>query len=647
MARDLDVIRRYSQLSEQEAALLGSPAAPIVLLQCRTDAPKPAIAAAVAPGMNTLGFMLPNTPLHHLMLLRMDRPIVLTSGNLSDEPQAISAEDAHQRLGPIAEYFLEHNRPIARRVDDSVARVVAGQTRVLRRARGLAPAPLTLPPGFERAPSVLAYGSELKNTFCMARDGTAVLSPHIGDLEDALTRDDYHKALEDFRAFLEFEPRVLACDLHPGYASTRLACTRSAETGLPLHASQHHHAHIAACMAENAVPLGAAPVLGVALDGIGYGDDQTLWGGEFLLADYLGFERLGTFKPVALIGGDAAARAPWRNTYAHLMAEMGWAAFAMNYAELELFQYLEQQPRALLDGMLKQGLNVPLASSCGRLFDAVAAAVGLAREHAYYEGQGAVELEAVVDVDCLDHEDAALDYPFAIPMLPGSKMAYIEPLAMWQALLGDLVAAHPGRRDGGALSSRAGQGHREDGGEDCQSHQQGRRSFAAGGAHRWGVPEPHPVRACLARPGGQRIFCADPSSGAVQRRRPGLGTGSHRRGAPHGATLVPRRVIIMCLGIPGRIVEINNADFCIGTVDVAGVRRQVNLACIVTDEHPVESCIGDWVLVHVGFAMSRINESEAKLTLDLLTQLGEAQAEIDAMRITIDAMRIPEATRAA
>ena len=443
MARDLDVIRGYGQLNEQEAALLSSPSAPIVLLQCRNDAAKPAIAAAVAPGMNTLGFMLPNTPLHHLMLLRMDRPIVLTSGNLSDEPQAITAEDAHQRLGSIAEYFLEHNRPIARRVDDSVARVVAGQARVLRRARGFAPAPLILPPGFERAPSVLAYGSELKNTFCMARDGTAVLSPHVGDLEDALTREDYHKALEDFRAFLGFEPRVLACDQHPGYASTRLARTQSAETGLPLHASQHHHAHVAACMAENAVPLGAAPVLGVALDGIGYGDDQTLWGGEFLLADYLGFERLGTFKPVALIGGDAAAREPWRNTYAHLMAEMGWPAFAMNYAELELFQYLEQQPRALLDGMLKQGLNVPLASSCGRLFDAVAASLGLAREHAYYEGQGAVELEAVVDHDCLDREDAALDYPFAIPMLPRSKMAYIEPLAMWQALLGDLVLHTP------------------------------------------------------------------------------------------------------------------------------------------------------------------------------------------------------------
>ncbi|BBP04282.1 carbamoyltransferase HypF [Sulfuriferula plumbiphila] len=443
MARDIEVIHRYAQLGEAEAALLSSPAAPIVLLQRLTGTSTPAIDAAVAPGMNTLGFMLPNTPLHHLMLRRMNRPIVMTSGNHSDEPQAITAADARARLGQIADYFLEHNRPIARRVDDSVVRVVAGQTRVLRRARGYAPAPLSLPPGFERAPNILAYGSELKNTFCLVRDGTAVLSPHIGDLEDALTRADYHQALADFRRFFEFEPQVLACDLHPDYAATRLARAQSEETGLPLHASQHHHAHIAACLADNRVALDTAPVLGVALDGIGYGEDGTLWGGEFLLADYHGFERLGTFKPVALLGGDAAAREPWRNTYAHLMAEMGWPAFAMNYAGLELFRFLDRQPRALLDGMLKQRVNAPLASSCGRLFDAVGAAVGLVRDHAHYEGQGAVELEAAVDRDCLENEDATLDYPFAIPLLPGSKLPYIEPLAMWQALFGDLILDTP------------------------------------------------------------------------------------------------------------------------------------------------------------------------------------------------------------
>lgn len=441
MARDLEVISRYAQVSEQEAALLTSAAAPIVLLQSLVGTP--ALSPDIATSIHTLGFMLPNTPLHHLMLRRMERPIVLTSGNLSDEPQVISFDDARERLGKIADYFLEHNRPIARRVDDSVVRVLAGETRILRRARGYAPAPLRLPAGFERAPHVLAFGSELKNTFCLLRDGMAVLSPHIGDLQDSLTLDDYNRALADFGGFYAFEPQLLACDQHPDYSASKLALTKAEQLKLPLQSCQHHHAHIAACMAENGVPLNAAPVLGVALDGIGYGDDDALWGGEFLLADYIGFERLGTFKPVALLGGDAAAREPWRNTYAHIKAEMGWAAFGMNYAELELFEFLDKQPRVLLDGMLEKGINAPLASSCGRLFDAVAAAIGLAREHAFYEGQGAVELEAAIDHDCLENEDETLAYPFAIPLLPGNKLPYIEPLAMWQALLGDLILNTP------------------------------------------------------------------------------------------------------------------------------------------------------------------------------------------------------------
>ena len=443
MARNLDVIRRYVQLSDAEAALLQSPAAPIVLLD-RLPVPlgKP-IADDVAPGLIALGFMLPNTPLHHLLLQRMDRPIVLTSGNQSDEPQAIDDEDAHQRLGGIADYFLQHNRAIARRIDDSVVRMVAGEPRLLRRARGYAPAPMPLPDGFDHVPRVLAYGGELKNTFCLLRDGQAIISPHIGDLQDAAARADYHRAIEDFHHFFAFKPQVLASDLHPAYASTQLATAQSLAQKLPLHASQHHHAHIAACVAENGVPLNAAPVLGVALDGLGYGEDGTFWGGEFLLADYRGYKRIGTFKPVALLGGDAAAREPWRNTYAHIMAQMGWANFAMNYADLELFSFLQRQQRTTLDGMLKQGIHAPLASSCGRLFDAVAAAVGLAREQALYEGQGAIELEAAVDLDCLEHEDAELDYPFAIPLLAASKLPYIEPLAMWQALLGDLILQTP------------------------------------------------------------------------------------------------------------------------------------------------------------------------------------------------------------
>ena len=437
MARDVEVIRRHARLTDEEAALLATPAAPIVLLP-RGEA---AVADGVAPALDLLGFMLPNTPLHHLMLKRMRRPIVLTSGNMSDEPQAIDAADARRRLGHIAEYFLEHDRPIARRVDDSVARIVGGRTRLLRRARGYAPASIPLPPGFETAPRVLGFGGELKNTFCLLREGAAVMSPHMGDLQDALTRADYKKALADFRGFFDFAPQALACDLHPDYSSSQHARAEAVDSALPLHACQHHHAHIAACLIDNEVPLKAPPVIGVALDGMGYGQDGTLWGGEFLLADYAAYRRLGTVKPVALLGGEAAVREPWRNTYAHIMAQMGWASFAMNYADLELYRFLERQPRALLDGMLARRVNAPLASSCGRLFDAAAAAMGLARERAWYEGQGAVEMEAAVDLDCLNGEDVRLDYPFPIPRLAG--LPYIEPLGMWAALFGDLILETP------------------------------------------------------------------------------------------------------------------------------------------------------------------------------------------------------------
>jgi hydrogenase maturation protein HypF len=440
MARDLDLIKAYVQVSEAEAALLAGAAAPIVLLRAAAAPPR-ALADAVAPGLRALGFMLPNTPLHHLLLQRMQRPIVMTSGNRSDEPQAIDGADARARLGKIAEYLLEHDRPIERRVDDSVAHVAGGRLRLLRRARGYAPAALRLPPGFAGTPRVLSYGGELKNTFCLLRADDAVLSAHIGDLQDPLTRSDQRKMLADSCRFFAFEPQLLACDRHPDYSSTRGARAHAAQAGLPLCASQHHHAHIAACLGENLVPLTAPPVIGVALDGIGYGEDGCLWGGEFLLADYAGYRRLGSFKPVAMLGGEAAVREPWRNTYAHIQAQMGWASFSLNYADLDLHRFLAAQPHAVLDGMLKRGVNSPLASSCGRLFDAVAAAMGLAREQAAYEGQGAVELEAAVDDECLRHEDECLSYPFAIPQHPG--LPYIEPVSMWAALFGDLLLQTP------------------------------------------------------------------------------------------------------------------------------------------------------------------------------------------------------------
>lgn len=464
MVRDIDVAREHCDVDPADEALLRHYAAPIVVVPRRSEPSSKSdrmktlngtafqpetsdvggeVAASVATGVNTLGIMLPNTPLHLLLLRRMPRPIVLTSGNLSDEPQCIDNDEARLRLGKIADYFLMNDRPIAQRMDDSVVKMMAGEPRILRRARGYAPAPIKLPKGFENSPPVLAYGGELKNTFCLLSDGRAIVSQHIGDLEDAATQADYRHNLGLYETLYQHRPTTLVCDLHPEYLSSKLARERSEENLIPLIETQHHHAHITACLAENEAPIDAKPVIGVALDGIGFGDDGTFWGGEFLLADYRSYKRLATFKPVAMIGGGQAIKEPWRNTHAHLMAEMGWPRFVLNYSELELFAFLDKKPREILDGMIAKELNSPLASSCGRLFDAVAAAVGIAREHAAYEGQGAVELEAIVDEKTLLDEDEALAYPFAIPRLKESNLPYVEPYAMWQALLGDLILKTP------------------------------------------------------------------------------------------------------------------------------------------------------------------------------------------------------------
>ncbi len=452
MVRDLDVAARYCSVGPAEAALLRSPAAPIVVMDTHPAAllgpgVAPSVAPSVAPGIATLGLMLPSMPLHHLMLRRMARPIVLTSGNRSDEPQCIADDDARRRLGDIADWFLLHERPIARRVDDSVQRIVGGAPRMLRRARGHAPAPLPLPRGFDAAPPVLAMGAELKNSFCLLRSNAgsadAIVSHHIGDLDDAPTFADYRAAIAAYRSMYAHAPAAVAVDRHPEYLSTKLGHDIAQAESLPLFGVQHHHAHIASCLAENGVAIDAPPVLGIALDGVGFGDDRQLWGGEFLCADYRSATRIGSFKPVAMPGGEQAVHEPWRNTYAHLLAEMGWPRFAMNYADLELHAFLENKPRALLDGMIAGGINSPLASSCGRLFDAVAAACGICREHALYEGQAAVEFEALVDARALADEDDELAYPFAIPRNRSSGLPYIEPLAMWQALLGDLILARP------------------------------------------------------------------------------------------------------------------------------------------------------------------------------------------------------------
>jgi hydrogenase maturation protein HypF len=440
MAADVEIMRRYCTIGSDEERLLGGAAAPIVLL--RADGPQ-RLPEDIAPGISTLGFMLPTTPLHALLLRRLDRPAVMTSGNVADEPQATDNEEARERLAGIAAYALIHDRAIANRVDDSLVRVMAGKARMLRRARGYAPAPLPLPPGFEAAPQLLGMGGELKATFSLVKDGEAVLSQHQGDLENAETFNDYRRTLSLYAKLFDHRPAALIADQHPEYLSAKLARQRARAEPVALIEVQHHHAHVAACLAENLYPLDAPPALGIVLDGLGWGDDGTIWGGEFLLADYRSYERLGLFKPVAMLGGARAARQPWRNLYAHLMAEMGWAEFEMNFAELELYADLARRPRATLDAMTRNGINAPKASSCGRLFDAVAAALNICRERQAYEGEAAARLEAIVDPAAILGDGEELAYPFAIPNMPDSGLPYIEPLPMWRAILGDLIRGAP------------------------------------------------------------------------------------------------------------------------------------------------------------------------------------------------------------
>ncbi len=397
MARDLEMVRRYTHLSDAEAALLAGPAAPIVVLNAVDVPAAQNLPQDLAPGQNTLGFMLPCTPLHHLLMRELSQPVVLTSGNRSHAPQCTGNDEARRHLGDIADMFLLHNREIVNRLDDSVLRVIDGTPRLLRRARGQAPEPIKLSGGPQHRRAVLAMGGELKNTFCLLRNGEAVVCQHIGDLEDADTLRDYRRSLALYRRLFEFQPDVIAVDRHPDYLPTQLGKSLSEAEGIPLIEVQHHHAHIAACMAEHSLP-GHRRVLGVALDGLGMGDHGHLWGGEFLLADYGDYRHLGGFQPIPMPGGTRAALEPWRNTLAHLLQISDWKQIATTYRDLDIFRFLQRQPMNNLETMIRKSLNSPSASSAGRLFDAVAATLGICREQVDYEGQAAVELEAAASL---------------------------------------------------------------------------------------------------------------------------------------------------------------------------------------------------------------------------------------------------------
>ncbi len=404
MVADVTAARRLCKVDEAAAALLASSRRPIVLLPRvprLTPVPRPGaegIAAAVAPGNRQLGLMLPYTPLHHLLLARVGRPVVLTSGNISDEPIVYRDGEAAGRLGGIADAFLTHDRPIHIRTDDSVVRAFRGREAVLRRSRGYVPEPLDVPVRFARP--VLACGAELKSTFCLARDGHAFVSHHIGDLENAETLRSFTEGIEHFRRLFDITPEVVAHDLHPEYLSTKYAAdladgevAGAADlAGVELVGVQHHHAHIASCLADNRA---AGPVIGVAFDGTGYGTDGTIWGGEFLIADLAGFERAGHLAPVPMPGGAAAIRQPWRMAAAYLDAAGCLDAAGGLRDDLDVARRNQQLWPGVL-AIARRGVNSPVTSSAGRLFDAVAAILGV-RDTINYEGQAAVELEQLAD----------------------------------------------------------------------------------------------------------------------------------------------------------------------------------------------------------------------------------------------------------
>lgn len=388
MAASLEKIAEFCQVGPEERAALSGTRRPIVLLARR---PGSRISAEVAPGVPTLGVMLPYTPLHHLLFEGGEfEALVMTSANISEEPIAFRNQEVAGRLHALADYFLLHNRTIQTRVDDSVVRIFEGRERTLRRARGYAPRPIEL--GFP-AQEVLACGGELKNTFCLTKEHYAILSQHTGDLENLETLEFFQETLAHMKRFFRVEPRAVAYDLHPQYMTTRLAL---AMPGIEKIGVQHHHAHIAACMAENGL---RDKVIGVALDGTGYGTDGLIWGGEFLICDYLSFERRFHFRYVPLPGGDTAIRQPWRSALSYLKD-----------AELAGVPSLESIPaaqRRVVEAMIAGRINTVDTSSCGRLFDAVSAILGI-RLETTYEGQAAIELEAIAA------PGMAEPYPYAV-----------------------------------------------------------------------------------------------------------------------------------------------------------------------------------------------------------------------------------------
>ena len=421
MAFDLPTIEKYVTLSHEARRLISSPQAPIILAEM-TEAGK-VLAQIVAPDQTRLGFMLPYTPLHLLLLepaLGYPEVLVMTSGNLSEEPIAYENAEARERLESLADGFLMHDRPIYMRIDDSVVTMLRDKPYLVRRARGFAPQQLRLP--WDAVP-LLATGTELKNTFCLTRERYAFVSHYIGDLENQETLSSFEQAIHHYERVFRIQPEALACDLHPDYLATRYAQARSRAESLPLVAVQHHHAHIASCLAENGW-ASPEPVIGLAYDGTGYGTDGTIWGGEILIAGYKDFTRRFHLTSLPLPGGDLAVRKPARMALSYLLA----AGIELEDQTLAPVAYLTPAEAQAVRQQVSTGFNAPLTSSMGRLFDAVAALIGLCEEISY-EAQAAMAIESAAD----PQESGFYEMPL--------ENDIIDSLPMIRAIVADLKAS--------------------------------------------------------------------------------------------------------------------------------------------------------------------------------------------------------------
>lgn len=430
MASDVAMVAQHAFLSESERSLLHSAEAPIVLLRKK----KSTLPDSIAPGLNRLGFILPYTALHFLLLQYFDTPLVFTSANASGEPTCVDTDEVLNKLASICDYVLTHNRAIAHAVDDSVVQVYADdQLQVIRSGRGWLPSYFSLPDAVPDAPDILAMGAQIKSAAALLHKRNLTLAAPLNDLSEVSTFKRYQQQCETLVACYDAKPKLISTDLHPNYQSTLYGQKLAERYACPVMTVQHHHAHLAACLLEQTTYKKHEKVLGLALDGTGFGSDLAVWGAEFLLFDLKQFERLAGFKPVSLPGASQAIRQPWRSAYAYLREVPEWSNLLQQQGQSDLLDFFEQHHVALLEQMIVKNINSPLCSSAGRLFDAVAALLNICRSGVSYEGQAAMELEALAELADDLHDKTT--YPYEIRQCIEPWRVDWAPL--WPAMLAD------------------------------------------------------------------------------------------------------------------------------------------------------------------------------------------------------------------